>query len=73
MDELYPEFKEWFKESMPNSSIPSKIEVKDYFLKLWGAFDNGVKWKGYKVKTIDDDIEEGEAIILDDDDLVDYN
>ena len=58
---------------MPNNSIPSKIEVKDYFLKLWGEFDKGVKWKGYRIRTIDDDIEEGEALVLGDDDLIDYN
>lgn len=73
IDEVYSEFKEWFRESMPNSSIPSKIEVKDYFLKLWGEFDKSVKWKGYRVRTIEDDIEEGEALILGDEDLVDYN
>jgi P4 family phage/plasmid primase-like protien len=47
LSELYRLYKEWFKESMPNSNVPSKSEVKEYFTKLWKEAHNG-KWKGYR-------------------------
>ena len=33
----------------------------------------GKKWSGYRIRTLQDDIEDGDAIILDDSDLVDYD
>jgi hypothetical protein len=32
-----------------------------------------MRWYGYRIRTIDDDVEEGTAIVLEDDDLVDYS
>lgn len=34
--EMYSTFKDWFRESFPNSPLPSKIEMKEYFSKRWG-------------------------------------
>ena len=34
--EVYSAFKDWFRESFPNSTLPSKIELKEYFTKKWG-------------------------------------
>lgn len=70
--ELYAQFKEWFKEGWPNMSLPIKNEVKEYFEKLWGNCDRGAKWKGYRIRTLQDDVDSGDAIILDEDDLVNY-
>jgi P4 family phage/plasmid primase-like protien len=46
--ELYPLFKNWFRESMPNQQIPTKSEVKEYFTRIWGPTEQGTIWKGYK-------------------------
>jgi P4 family phage/plasmid primase-like protien len=70
--EMYAQFKEWFKEGWPSMSLPIKNEVREYFEKLWGETSRGVKWHGYRIRTIQDDIDSGEAFILDNDDLVNY-
>lgn len=73
IDELYDDFKEWFRKGNPGNSIPAKNIVKEYFIKLWNEPEKGVKWFGYRVRTIDDDIKDGSAIELNEEDLVDYN
>jgi P4 family phage/plasmid primase-like protien len=70
--EMYAQFKEWFKEGWPNMSLPIKNEVKEYFDRLWGEADRGVKWTGYRIRTLQDDVDSGEVIILEEDDLVKY-
>ena len=70
--EMYAQFKEWFKEGWPNMSLPIKNEVKEYFDRLWGEAERGVKWKGYRIRTLQDDVDSGEVIILEEDDLVKY-
>jgi len=54
---------------MPNHSIPVKNEVKEYFAKSWGDMGKGGKWSGYRVRTLQDDLENGMAIELEEDDL----
>ena len=71
--ELYAQFKEWFKDSLPNHQLPIKNEIKEYFIKLWGDPAKGYKWNGYRIRTIQDDILDEEAVVLNDDDLVDYS
>ena len=73
IDELYDEFKIWYRNGFPGNSIPVKNEVKDYFVKMWDEPEPGVKWYGYRIRTIDDDVKDGSAIILDEDDLVTYD
>jgi len=73
LTEMYAHFKEWFKESFPNISLPIKNEVKEYFERLWGDSELGCRWTGYRIRTLQDDIDNGDAILLDDDDLIDYN
>jgi P4 family phage/plasmid primase-like protien len=72
LPELYVFFKDWFKDSMPNHSIPVKNEVKEYFIRLWGE-PEGVKWKGYKLRNYEEEVENGDAIILEEKDLTKYN
>ena len=64
LTELYGMFKEWFRDSLPGQSIPIKNEVKDYFVRLWGEADVGMKWKGFRQRTLQDDIESGDAIYI---------
>jgi P4 family phage/plasmid primase-like protien len=70
--EIYSIFKDWYKESMPGHVVPNKNEVKEYFIKAWGEPEKA-KWKGYRIKTINDEIDAGEAFVLDGNDLVDYS
>ena len=71
--EMYSHFKDWFKEGWPNMSLPIKNEVKEYFERLWGDSERGVKWNGYRIRTLQDDLESGEVVILDENDLVKYS
>ena len=71
--ELYSSFKDWYKEGFPGRQIPNKNEISEYFTKIWGEPMTGMKWKGYRLKTLQDDIDNGDAVLLEDDDLVDYD
>ena len=72
LTELYTQFKDWFRDSLPNHTVPVKNDIEEYFSKLWGEPDIGKKWKGYRIRTLQDQINDGSAIVLDDEDLVDY-
>ena len=50
--EIYTQFKEWFRDSLPGQKVPIKNDVKEYFARLWGTPLRGWKWKGYKIQTI---------------------
>ena len=72
--ELYSQFKEWFRDSMPNHQLPIKNEVKEYFLKVWGEPGRGCQWNGYRIRTMQDDIDnEEETVVLEEDDLIEYD
>jgi phage/plasmid-associated DNA primase len=71
--EIYAQFKEWFKEGFPNMSLPIKNEVKDYFDKLWGEAESGGRWSGFRIRTLQDDLNSGDVVILEQTDLVNYN
>ena len=73
LTEIYNLFKEWFKDSLPGHTVPVKNEIEEYFAKIWGNPDSGKKWKGYRQRTLQDDIDSGEAIVLTEDDLVSYD
>lgn len=72
IDELYDDFKVWYRGGNPGNAIPIKNEVKDYFAKVWDEPENGVRWYGYRIRNLDDDVKEGNAIILGDEDLIVY-
>ena len=71
LQELYSVFREWFRESFPGHQLPVKNEVKEYFVKLWGETEN-MRWKGYKIKEFHEEIETGTALIVGENDLIDY-
>lgn len=73
LTELYSHFKEWFRESLPGRGLPVKDDVEKYFTKLWDEPERGKKWRGYRIRTLQDDIDDGEAVILEDEDLVNYD
>lgn len=71
--ELWPTFKDWYKEGFPNHSVPLKNDVKDYFDRLWGDGGRVGKWHGYRIRTLQDDVEDGSVIVLSQNDLVNYS
>lgn len=71
--ELYTQFKDWFKDSLPNHSIPIKNEVEEYFTKIWDEPEKGKKWIGRRLKTLQDDIDAGNVVLLGEEDLVNYD
>lgn len=70
--ETYNAFKTWFNDSYPNLhfQIPSKEDMKSNLIKKWGELTKGYKWRGFRLRTPEDDEKDGNAIILRDDDLL---
>lgn len=71
--ELYAQIKDWFKDGMPGQKQPKKDDVKQYFVKAWGDMEVGMKWRGYRLRTLQDDIDAGDVMLLEDSDFVDYS
>ena len=69
LTDIYISFKEWYKEGWAVSTVPIKNEVKEYFEKLWGDCEK-CRWKGYKIKSFEEDLNDGSVIILNESDLV---
>jgi P4 family phage/plasmid primase-like protien len=69
LSDLYLHFKDWFRDGFPGHQLPVKNDVKEHFIKLWGEPTN-FKWCGYKFKDDRELQEEGNAIILNDHDLL---
>lgn len=70
LTEIYSHFKEWFRESFPNTTLPVKNDVKEYFCTAWGEPGRGSRWPKWRFRTLEDDLESGDAIILTEDDLI---
>jgi hypothetical protein len=69
LSEIYNRFKDWFKESFPGQALPTKGEVKEYYVKSWGEPVKGF-WKGKRLSTIEDEINSGDVLILEENDLL---
>jgi len=69
LNDLYLHFKDWFKEGFPGHQLPVKNDVKEHFIKLWGEPIN-FKWLGYKFKDDRELEQDGNALILNDHDLL---
>ena len=50
LDELYSQFKEWFKENNPQNTVPIRNDVRDHFIKTWGSMATSRKWNGRRFK-----------------------
>ena len=72
LNDLYAQFKEWSRDSLPHQSLPIKNEIEEYFSKIWETPNKSKVWTGYRIRTIQDDIEDGDVVVLQDDDLIDY-
>jgi hypothetical protein len=50
--EVYSTFKDWFRESFPNTMLPSKMDMKEYFVKIWGEPVGPTHvWQGHAIRT----------------------
>ena len=59
LSDMYPDFKNWWNESISNKKVPNKNELKDYLnnSKVWGKYSlPASKWYGFRFKTIEDEI-----------------
>ena len=56
----------------PKHSAPIRNDIQEYFTKLWDEPEKGLKWYGYRIKTLDEEIENGDVIILGKNDIVEY-
>ena len=68
LSDMYNSFKEWYRDSFPGEKIPVKGELKEYFTKKWGEPER-TGWKGYRLMCLEDEIENGEVMVLTDQDL----
>ena len=54
----------------------TKNQVEEYFTKLWDEPLKGKRWKGYRIRNMKDDkndLDNGNIVLLDETDLVDYS
>lgn len=72
LSELYGWFRDWFKEGWPGTKIASKNDVREYFERLWGEPLRGVRWHGYRIRTLEEVEASGDTVVLGEKDLVDY-
>lgn len=66
--ELYEDVKEWYKYSFPSNPLPLKNDVITYFSSHWKGGDK-TGWKGYRLKTVDDELDDGSAVEIGIDEL----
>lgn len=64
LSEVYVNFCMWYRDSFPNMKVPVKNELKEDLLKRWGPHNDNIKWIGYKIRDIRDDIEDSRAILI---------
>ena len=63
LNDFYNKFKTWFQESYYGTGMkcPSKNEVRTEMINKWGDCPTN-KWYGWRLKRVEDEIEEGNAI-----------
>jgi P4 family phage/plasmid primase-like protien len=64
LSSLYATFIDWFRQCYPGQSVHPRPDVQDYFETIWGTCDVGKKWKGYRLRTVKDDVKDGNVILL---------
>lgn len=62
--DIYNMYKDWFKDGHPNQKIPIKDDVVKYLCKFWCDTVRN-KWHGYRKRVLQDDIDDGDVIIID--------
>lgn len=64
LNDIYDQFKDWFRDSVPHGSIPNKSEFRDYLTKMWGdpRLGGGVRWEGRALLTAGGMLPESAAV-----------
>ena len=39
--------------------LPIKNQLKEYFQKLWGEPERGCRWEGYRIRTLQEEVDQG--------------
>jgi len=62
MAEIYNKFKEWYRDSFPMHTIPTRIDAEEYFFKIktWEKMRKGCKWVGMRIRGLNEGILEDE-------------
>ncbi len=68
--DVYNDFRSWFSDTFSGIKLPSRNELKEDLTKKWGPM-RGNKWKYYRIKTARDEEDEGNIIVMGDDDFTD--
>ena len=71
LSSLYDSYKDWYITSYGNNRVVPRTEFKNEIEKKWGTIKLN-KWIGYRLRTINDDVEEGKVITLSQNDLTDH-
>ena len=51
LNEIYSQFKEWFRDSLPHRNLPIKNEVGEHYARIWGEPGPGKRWVGWRLRT----------------------
>ena len=70
--ELYATFKDWFRDSVPGKTVPTKNDVKEYYTKFWGepTTQKPVAWAGKKFMSESDQLDKGDVLMLSEEDYL---
>ena len=64
LSSVYATFIDWFRQCYPGQAVHPRPEVQDYFETIWGTCESGKKWRGYRLRTVKDDVKDGKVIVL---------
>lgn len=64
LNDLYATFKDWHKGAR-SGPIPDKREAAEYFENTWGNMLPGLRFNGYRLRVVKDDVESGKAVVPD--------
>lgn len=63
--DLYMDFKHWLIQSIPNATVPPRMDVEDHYSesKVWGKPLPGKIWSGRRLRTHEDDKKAGLLVV----------
>jgi phage/plasmid-associated DNA primase len=68
--EVYARFTEWYKDTFGVKTAPNKNDLKEDLYRRWGV-PKGGRWRSYRFREEQDDIEEGISLSLTTEDMTD--
>jgi len=64
LQEVYTLYKEWHKAGFPHDKMMGKQDLQDFLIKKWGQMSKSFRWRGWRVREMQDDIDDGDVLIL---------